>query len=60
MQTLTLTNITTNSLPASHKGQTDPEKFTGENHSKLRSFVALLYLYLIDCPGEFLNKQLKL
>jgi hypothetical protein len=46
--------------PASHKGQTDPEKITGEDRSKLRSFVALLRLRLIDHPGEFPNKQSKL
>jgi hypothetical protein len=60
MQTLTLANIATNSSPVSHKGQTDPKKFTGEDCSKLRSFVALLHLYLINCPREFLNKQSKL
>jgi hypothetical protein len=41
-QTLALTNIATNSSTASCKGQTDPERFTGENRGKLRSFVALL------------------
>jgi hypothetical protein len=41
-QTLTITNITTNSSTTSHKCQTNPEKFTGEDRSKLRSFVALL------------------
>jgi hypothetical protein len=41
-QTLALMTATTNSLPASRKGQTDPKKFTGEDCSKLRSFVALL------------------
>jgi hypothetical protein len=59
-QTLALANVATNSSPASRKGQTDPEKFTGEDRSKLRSFVALLHLHLIDRPGEFLNEQSKL
>jgi hypothetical protein len=59
-QTLALTNVATNSSPASCKGQPDPEKFTGEDCSKLRSFVALLRLRLIDCPGEFPNEQSKL
>jgi hypothetical protein len=59
-QTLALANIATSSSPASYKGQTDPEKFTREDHGKLRSFVALLHLRLIDCPREFLNDQLKL
>jgi hypothetical protein len=59
-QTLTLTNITTNVLTTSHKGQTDPKKFTGEDCSKLRSFMALLQLHLIDCHGEFLNEEAKL
>jgi hypothetical protein len=60
VQTLALTNIATNSSTAGLKGQTDPEKFTGEDRTKLRSFVALLHLHLIDCPGEFPNEQLKL
>jgi hypothetical protein len=55
-QTLALTNVATNSLTAGRKGQTDPKKFTGEDHGKLRSFVALLRLCLIDCPGEFPNE----
>jgi hypothetical protein len=59
-QTLTLANISTSSSPAGRKGQTDPEKFTGEDGSKLRSFVALLRLRLIDRPGEFPNEQSKL
>jgi hypothetical protein len=41
-QTLALVNVTTNSPTTSHKGQIDPEKFTGEDRGKLRSFVALL------------------
>jgi hypothetical protein len=60
MQTLALATTTTNSSPAGRKGQTDPAKFTGEDHGKLRSFVALLRLYLIDCPRESPNKQSKL
>jgi hypothetical protein len=60
MQTLTLVTTATNSSPASRKGQTDPKKFTGEDRGKLRSFVALLRLPLIHCPGEFLNEQSKL
>jgi hypothetical protein len=60
VQTLTLTNVTTTSSPASCKGQTDPERFTGEDCGKLRSFVALLHLCLMNCPGEFLNEQSKL
>jgi hypothetical protein len=59
-QTLALANGTTNPSTASHKGQTDPEKFTGEDRGKLRSFVALLHLRLIDHPGQFPNKQAKL
>jgi hypothetical protein len=59
-QTLTLANVATNTLPASCKGQTDPEKFTREDCGKLRSFVALLQLCLIDRPGEFPNEQVKL
>jgi hypothetical protein len=59
-QTLALANVTTSSSPAGCKGQTDPEKFTGEDRTKLRSFVALLRLRLIDRPGEFPNEQSKL
>jgi hypothetical protein len=59
-QTLALANVATNSSPACRKGQTDPEKFTGEDRSKLRSFVALLHLRLIDRPREFPNEQSKL
>jgi hypothetical protein len=59
-QTIALANVVTTSSPASRKGQTDPEKFTGEDRSKLRSFVALLRLHLIDRPGEFPNEQSKL
>jgi hypothetical protein len=59
-QTLALANIATTSSTAGYKGQTDPEKFTGEDRGKLRSFVALLRLHLIDHPGEFPNEQPKL
>jgi hypothetical protein len=59
-QTLALVTATTNSSPAGRKGQTDPEKFTGEDRSKLRSFVALLCLRLINRPGEFPSEQSKL
>jgi hypothetical protein len=59
-QTLSLVTAATNSSPAGCKGQTDPEKYTGEDRGKLRSFVALLRLRLIDRPGEFLNEQSKL
>jgi hypothetical protein len=58
--TLALVTAATNISPAGRKGQTDPEKFTGEDRSKLRSFVALLRLWLIDCPGEFPSEQSKL
>jgi hypothetical protein len=60
MQTIALMTATINSSSASCKGQTNPEKFTVENCGKLRSFVALLHLHLIDCPREFLNEQSKL
>jgi hypothetical protein len=60
MQTLALATAATSSSPTGHKGQTNPEKFTGEDHGKLRSFVALLRLRLIDRPGEFPNEQSKL
>jgi hypothetical protein len=59
-QTLSLMTAATNALSAGRKGQTDPEKFTAEDRGKLRSFVALLHMRLIDRPGEFPNEQLKL
>jgi hypothetical protein len=59
-QTLALANVATNSSPAGCKGQTDHEKFTGEDRGKLRSFVALLRLHLMDRPREFPNEQSKL
>jgi hypothetical protein len=55
-QTLALMSAATNVLPASCKGQTDPEKFTREDGGKLRSFVALCHLHLIDRPREFPNE----
>jgi hypothetical protein len=60
MQTITLMTTATNSSSTGCKGQTNPEKFTMEDCSKLRSFVALLHLHLIDCPREFPNEQSKL
>jgi hypothetical protein len=60
IQTLALMTDATNASPTSYKGQTDPEMFTREDYGKLRSFVALLCLCLIDCPGEFPNEQSKL
>jgi hypothetical protein len=60
MQTLALVTATTNLSPAGRKGQTDPEKFTGEDRGKLRSFVALLHLWLIDRPSKFPSEQSKL
>jgi hypothetical protein len=59
-QTLALVTAATNSSPASCKGQINPKKFTREDTGKLRSFVALLCLRLIDCPRVFPNQQLKL
>jgi hypothetical protein len=60
VQTLALVNAATTSSTTGRKGQTDPEKFTGEDRGKLRSLVALLRLRLIDRPGEFPNEQAKL
>jgi hypothetical protein len=62
-QTLALaTAATTNGggQTGGRKGQTDPERFTGEDRHKLRSFIALLRLRLIDRPGEFSDEQSKL
>jgi hypothetical protein len=62
-QTLALTTAAaTNSggQTGGHKGPTDPKTFTGEDRHKLRSFIALLRLRLIDRPGEFPDKQSKL
>lgn len=58
--TLALATAATNSSPTSHKGQTDPERFTGEDCGKLRSLLALLHSQIIDWPSEFLNEQSKL
>jgi hypothetical protein len=60
MLTLTLATTTTNPSPAGCKEQTNPEKFTREDCGKLRSFVPLLCLCLIDRCGEVMNKQFKL
>jgi hypothetical protein len=60
IQNLTLMTAATNSLPASRKAPTNPKKFTPEDHGKLRFFMALLHLHLIDCPSEFLNEELNL
>jgi hypothetical protein len=60
IQTLALTTAATNSSPAICKGQTDPKKVTGKDRGKLRSFVALLHLHLIDGPRAFPNEQSKL
>jgi hypothetical protein len=60
MQTLMLMTATTNSSPAGHKGKTNPEMFTREDHGNLRSFVALLHLWLINYPGDFPSEQSKL
>jgi hypothetical protein len=59
-QTFTLATTITNPSPAGCIGYTDPQQFTRENCGKLRSFVALLRLYLIDRPREFLSEQSKL
>jgi hypothetical protein len=56
MQTLTLVTTTTNVMPTGYKGQTHHEEFTREDLSKLRSFVALLHLHLINYPREFPNE----
>jgi hypothetical protein len=59
-QTLALATAATNSSPTGRKGQTDPKKFNRQDRGKLRSFVALLCLWLINCPGEFPSEQSKL
>jgi hypothetical protein len=56
MQTLTLATTATNLSPTSYERQTNPKRFTGEDHGKLRSFVALLHLWLINRPREFPNE----
>jgi hypothetical protein len=60
MQTLHPMTATTSSSPTGHKEQTDPEKFTAEDHSKLMSFITLVCSRLIDHPREFPNEQSKL
>jgi hypothetical protein len=60
MHTLALVTAATNASPVGCKRQPDPQKFTREDCSKLRSFVAILHLRLIDRPGEVPNKQWKL
>jgi hypothetical protein len=45
---------------SSCKGQSDPETFSGQDRNKLRSFVALLQLKLVNRPGKFPNDQSKL
>jgi hypothetical protein len=63
MQTLALATVAATNgggQMGSRKGQTDPEKCTGEDWHKLRSFIALLRLRLIDRPGEFPDEQSKL
>jgi hypothetical protein len=52
-QTLALANLASSSIPALHKTQPDPKPFTGEECNKLRSFITMLHLHLIDRPGEF-------
>jgi hypothetical protein len=59
-QTLALTNLALSSIPALCKVQPDPKPFTGEEHNKLRSFITILCLRLIDRPGEFPDEQSKL
>jgi hypothetical protein len=63
MQTLALATAaatTSRGQMGGRKGQTDPETFTGEDRHRLRSFIALLRLRLIDCPREFPDEQSKL
>jgi hypothetical protein len=64
MQMLALTAVATTNTNnngggqmGGRKGQTDPQKFTGEDRHKLRSFIALLRLQLIDRPREFPDQQ---
>jgi hypothetical protein len=52
-QTLALANLALSSIPAPHKAQPDPKPFTGEECNKLRSFITMLCLHLIDRPSEF-------
>jgi hypothetical protein len=59
-QTLALANLASSSIPAPCKMQPDPKPFTGAERNKLRSFITMLRLRLIDRPGEFPDEQLKL
>jgi hypothetical protein len=52
-QTLALANLASSSIPTPRKTQPDPKPFTGEECNKLRSFITMLRLRLIDRPGEF-------
>jgi hypothetical protein len=55
-QTLTLANLALSSIPTPCKMQPDPKPFTGEECSKLRSFITMLHLRLINRPGKFPDK----
>jgi hypothetical protein len=59
-QTLALANLASSSVPALRKMQPDPKPFTGEECSKLHSFITMLHLCLIDRPSKFPDEQLKL
>jgi hypothetical protein len=59
-QTLALANLASSSIPTPCKIQPDPKPFTGEECNKLRSFITMLHLRLIDRPGEFPDEQSKL
>jgi hypothetical protein len=59
-QTFALANLASSSIPTPCKMQPDPKPFTGEECNKLRSFITMLYLHLIDRPGEFPDEQSKL
>jgi hypothetical protein len=59
-QTLALANLASSSIPTPCKTQPDPKPFTGEERNKLRFFITMLHLHLIDRPGEFPDKQSKL
>jgi hypothetical protein len=59
-QTFALANLASSSVPTPCKMQPDPKPFTGEECNKLRSFIRMLHLRLIDRPGEFPDEQSKL
>jgi hypothetical protein len=59
-QTLALANLASSSIPAPRKVQPDPKPFIGEERNKLRSFITMLRLRLINRPGEFPDEQSKL